>query len=136
MAKISTKQFAELLLEITQEKSQKDLPKILDSYMKLLQKNKALSRINLIIKKFTELHNKTTNTVDVKIYSKEKISEENEQAISNKFKKLFNTDNILINNILDKTISGGVKITTKDIVIDLTLDNKVNQLKNYLIKYS
>ncbi len=67
----------------------------------------------------------------VSAYSKNKLTNSNLKNIEQLLAKRFETaKKIVINQFLDETIIGGVKIKALDTEIDLTINHKLNRLRN------
>ena len=133
MVKISTKNIARTIYELTKGKHGQDLELVLVKITKYLAEKRLLSKSGEILKKLEEIINKEEGMVQVDITFKKipdkKITEEIEELL----KKRYQAKKILTTIIEDKEILGGVKIEGQGEVIDLTYRNKIKQLQNYLI---
>ena len=133
MVKISTKNIARTIYELTKGKHGQDLELVLVKITKYLAEKRLLSKSGEILKKLEEIINKEEGMVPVDITFKKipdkKITEEIEELL----KKRYQAKKILTTIIEDKEILGGVKIEGQGEVIDLTYRNKIKQLQNYLI---
>ena len=133
MAKISTKNLAIAINEMTKGKTDHELDVVLSNVVDFLAKKRMLRKTPDILEKLEEIINKEEGTVEAKITYKDiptkKISDEIEEIL----KKRYKAKKILTEINENKEMLGGVKIEVGDEVIDLTLKNKINQLQNYLI---
>jgi F0F1-type ATP synthase delta subunit len=62
------------------------------------------------------------------------LDHKNINELKNIIKDRFKFKDILLEIIVDKDIIGGIKLEINDKIIDLTHRNKLNKLKDYLIK--
>ena len=133
MAKISTKNIARTIYELTRDKQGQELELVLVKITKYLAEKRLLSKAGEILEKLEEIINKEEGIVPVDITFKKipdkKITEEIEELL----KKRYQAKKILTTVKEDKDILGGVKIEGQGEVIDLTYRNKIKQLQNYLI---
>ncbi|MFA7315163.1 MAG: F0F1 ATP synthase subunit delta, partial [Candidatus Magasanikbacteria bacterium] len=71
--KISNRQFAEALYELTYDVAKKDLSKILEFFVKFLAKNKKLKQNKNIIVEFEKIIKKKQGIVEIEITSARKL---------------------------------------------------------------
>ncbi|MEA3399544.1 MAG: F0F1 ATP synthase subunit delta [Patescibacteria group bacterium] len=133
MSKISTKNIALSIYEITKNKSGQDLEDVLIKIVKFLDKKRLFSKASDILKKLEELINKEEGIVGVRITYKQKPDKSISEKLEELLKKKYSANKLEIIENENKKILGGIKIEVEDEVIDLTLKNKMNQLQNYLI---
>lgn len=133
MSKISTKNIALSIYEITKDKSGQDLEDVLIKIVKFLDKKRLFSKASDILKKLEELINKEEGIVGVRITYKQKPDKSISEKLEELLKKKYSANKLEIIENENKKILGGIKIEVEDEVIDLTLKNKMNQLQNYLI---
>jgi len=133
MAKISTKNLAIAINDMTKGKTGHELDVALSNVVDFLAKKRMLRKTPDILERLEEVINKEEGIVEAKITYKDipskKISEEIEEIL----KKRYRAKKILMEINENKEMLGGVKIEVGDEVIDLTLKNRINQLQNYLI---
>ena len=133
MAKISTKNIAKTIYELTKEKHGQDLELILAKIVKYLAEKRLLSKAEEILRKLEEIINKEEGVVPVDITYKKIPARRVTEEIEELLKRRYQAKKILTTVKEDKEVLGGVKIEGRGEVIDLTFRNKIKQLENYLI---
>ncbi len=89
---------------------------------KLIMKAGKTSKLGSIVSAFKKDYNRKTDTVDVTVTATSEHSIPHIKELQGK--------KVSLRKIIDPTILGGVKIQTEDFLIDNTVLNKINQLKN------
>lgn len=128
MKKISTKQFATALYEITVGLHGEKLHEALGQFVLLLVKYHKLKQGARIIAEFEKYAKKQAGVVEIEITSARKLSE----TTLNHIKKIFGEHTESVENV-DETLLGGMKVKTEDKILDATLKTQLLNLKNSLI---
>lgn len=98
----------------------------------LIQKNRINSIIN-ILSLYVNQINKINQTHEGVIYSVEELSSEEILKIEKTTEKRLG-HKVVLTNIIDATITAGFKIIINDIVIDATILNQLEMMKQEIIK--
>jgi F0F1-type ATP synthase delta subunit len=80
------------------------------------------------------LQDKEEGRLKVNIYSRHKLKKDNITDINHFLKRHYKIDEPQIEEIIDESLIGGVKIRVENDIIDMTLSNQIKQLKNYLLQ--
>ena len=134
MAKISTKNIALTIHQLTRNKEGKELEEILIKITAYLAQKRFLGQAPEILRQLNAIINKAKGIVEAEITYKNKLQPETEAKIIEFLKKRYQAKTIAVTASEDRKILGGLKIEAQDEVMDLTLRNKLNQLQDYLIK--
>jgi len=126
--KVSNKQYAEALYEITKDTKGEKLNKALRLFVLLLVKNHKLKQAETIIVEFEKYAKKQAGIVEIEIISARELSE----ATLNHIKKVFGAEVEALEKV-DETLLGGVKVKTEDKILDASLKKQLTILKNNLI---
>ncbi len=139
--KITAKQYAQVLFDLTKKKDSGDIDVIVLRFVKMLKKNRQINMLPKIIKKFIDIWNKEKGIVNVEVSSAEKLSVKNINNIKNfvvnywrKKNKLNNNKKVdvnLINNI-DRKIIGGIILKIGDEVLNVSIRRKIQNLEKQL----
>jgi F-type H+-transporting ATPase subunit delta len=132
--KISAKQYAQVLLEITDGKDKKEIEKIVIRFVETLKKNNHLAQEKKIIYYFNNLYNKYNNVIEAKVITKNSLSK---KLLEESLEYLSNIDKTKILELETETkkdIIGGVVVKYGDKILDNSLKIKLNQLKTSLLK--
>ena len=71
--------------------------------------------------------------MEVTVYTKYSLTKEQIKNLTNKLEKDFNKK-IILTEIVDNTLTGGLKLVTNDLVYDYTIDGQLKELKDKLMK--
>lgn len=134
MTKVSSKNIAETIYELTKGKTGLELERVLSQVKNYLVEKRLLNRAPDILKKLTAIINKAEGIVEAKITSSKKLDAHKLQAIEGLLSDRYKAKKVLAFEKEDKGMLGGVKIEVGDEVIDMTYRNKIAQLQNFLIK--
>jgi len=127
--KLSDKDYAKIIVQAMQEgRNPKQIAPIL--WYELSQKHK-LKNLNQIIDLAHEIVAEKENRITAVLYSTDRLNEDQKNQIlfflKNKFKK-----QITIKEELDSTIGAGVAIIANGYIYNLSLKNKIQQLKKVI----
>jgi len=126
--KLSTKQFAVALYEITEGLKSEKLDEALRQFVLLLIKYHKLKQGARIIVEFEKYAKKKAGIVEIEITSARKLS----GTTLNHIKKIFGEHIESVENI-DEALLGGMKVKTEDKILDASLKTQLNNFKNSLI---
>lgn len=98
--------------------------------VKILAGNLQISLINFVLEEYTELFNRQTRSVVVKVESASELTNTQLENLKEKLKNELQLDKIEINNIVDKSLIGGLKITYNNKVVDASIKARLNSIKN------
>ena len=98
--------------------------------VKILAGNLQISLINFVLEQYTELFNKHSRNVVVKAESASPLTEEQLENLKEKIKNELQLENVEINNFVDESLLGGLKLTYNNKVVDATIKAKLNAIKS------
>ena len=98
--------------------------------VKILAGNLQISLINFVLEQYTELFNKHSRNVVVKAESASPLTEEQLENLKEKIKNELQLENVEINNFVDASLLGGLKLTYNNKVVDATIKAKLNAIKS------
>lgn len=130
--KVSIKQYSQTLFDLTDGKSEQEVSVIAGRFVQALQKDGQLKNAGKIMEKFSELYNAAHGIVDAKVVSREKLSDEMLGKLNVFIKEKYAAKEVVISNVVDEKIQGGMVITVGDEVIDASVANKLKRLKKVL----
>lgn len=131
--KFSAKQYAKALMDAIHETDPKDQDKVLDNFARVLAENNDLRLYDQIAEEFHKLDLAKQGIKQVEVKSAHPLSRENEKAIVDELNKLVK-GKIELKKQVDERLIGGVLIQMEDQVIDASVKNQLEQLKNNLSK--
>lgn len=133
------KEFKNLLLsKVSHEDKQKAIEKTFQAVSKesvrvllLIVKHNYIKKINKIIEIVETMTLQESGSVNAVVMSVIPMNDKQKQNLSTLLSDKLNKT-IQIENIINKEIKGGLKIRISDILIDVSVAGKINQLKNKL----
>ena len=128
--KIKPEIYANILISALEEKDS-DSKKIAQNFWYSLQKNNQARELKEILSKLDEESARKQNLTLAKVYSASPLLENELADIEDKLKKQLG-GTFMIKNIIKKSEIAGVVIKVDDREIDLSLNGKVNRLKQLL----
>jgi F-type H+-transporting ATPase subunit delta len=105
---------------------------LLINFLKTVVDNNRFSFIEEILKAYKDLLNESQNIAEITIYTQKALSEENKNKLKTKFTKVLDKK-IIINEVINPSIVGGVRIEYQGSVLDQTINATLEQLKSSLI---
>ncbi|MGE4571867.1 MAG: ATP synthase F1 subunit delta [Candidatus Izemoplasmatales bacterium] len=105
---------------------------LLINFFKALIDNNRFNFVEEILKAYKELLNESQNIGELIVFSNKALSQENKDKLIQKFTKVLNKK-IIINEVIQPSIIGGIRIEYQGSVIDQTVDASLEQIKSSLI---
>jgi F-type H+-transporting ATPase subunit delta len=132
--KVTPKQYALALLDITEEKDPKGLEEDILKFSQLIKDNNQLNQIDKILYYFKKLYNQRYNIKEAQINTAQKIEEDELEKIQQYLQDLNKDETLEFKVNINKEIIGGIVLKYGDKIIDASLKTRLNQLKNSLLK--
>jgi F-type H+-transporting ATPase subunit delta len=133
MATISINNLARAIYESSSGKDGADLDVVVKNTVKLLSEKHMLGKSKELLDRLEKLVDKGDELIRAKIISKIKLDKKTIEEIEEFIKKRYKIKNSVLVFETDEKLIGGIKIEVGDEIIDMTLQNKIHKLKNYLI---
>jgi F-type H+-transporting ATPase subunit delta len=132
--KISSKQYALSLYELIVDKDETIVVDILKNFVDFTIKNNDYGKIDEIISEFSKIWDEDNSNLSVNITSAHKLEDETKSIVINYLKNKTGFSNINLIESIDTDIMGGVVLHYADKVIDGSIKNNLNNLKNKINK--
>ena len=130
--KITNQQYAKTLLELTENKTEKEISDIITHFIDVLRKGKQMKNAQKIIEKFSGLYNAKHGIVEAAVITKSKMAESEIKKIKDYVKKKYGAKEIIINNVVDEKIKGGIIIKVGDEVLDGSVSAQLKKFEKAL----
>lgn len=127
------KQYASALFEALQGSAPSDSEKVLDNFVKILAENNDLKLFEQISQEFHQLDLTQKGIKLAQVTSAKPISSNNEKEIVETLNILLKSK-IELKKSVDENLVGGVVIRVDDLLIDASVKNSLNRLKQDLSK--
>lgn len=128
----SATQYAKTLYELTKDKDQSEIDAVVSNFLKDLNKNGRMKLAESIVEKFREIYNAENGIVEAEVASREELGEEVRTAVSAMVRAKYGAKEVVLNNIVDKNIKGGIVVRVGDEIMDATLNRQLKELKKTL----
>ncbi len=121
MARPSRKDIAKSILALSDRQPATSLARAVAAY--LIQERRS-SELDVIMREVNRLREQQANIVEATVTTASPLN----QKIVQQIKQLLG-DKVIVNNIIDKKVIGGVRVETSDLNLDLTVRNRLERLK-------
>jgi F-type H+-transporting ATPase subunit delta len=131
--KISIKQYAQALYELTLGKSESEINVVIEKFVKELAKNNQIKLSTKILDKFEQMYNKENGIIEAQVTSAFKLEGVEIEKLKAYLLEKYSAKEIIFNNKIDENIKGGVIIKVGDELIDASIAGKLRSLKESLV---
>ena len=132
--KILSEKYALGLYQLIENTNENDLVKEVQGFVDFIIANNDYDQINEIVSEFSKIWDKEKKELVASVSSVYQLSKESKDVIIGYLKKKTNSDSVGLVENIDKNILGGVVLRYADKVIDGSLKNSLNSLKNNINK--
>lgn len=132
--KVTAKQYAQTLLELTEGKSEQEVLDVAKKFAQVLQRDGQMKNASKIMEKFSDLYNEAHGIVETEIVSREKLDGKMIGKLNEFIKEKYEAKEVIVKNIVDEKIKGGIVIKVGDDIIDGSVAAQLKKLKNILSK--
>jgi len=130
--KISVKQYAQALYELTLKKSESEVNIVVEKFVEELAKNNNIKLASKIVDKFQEIYNKNNGIIVAQVTSASSLDKDYLDKIEKYLIDRYDAKQIVLTNKTDVTIKGGIILRVGDELIDASIINQLNNLKESL----
>lgn len=110
-----------------------EAPTSFKNFLSVLVQNNRFKALEAIKVSFDELLDTMHNRMDVKVYSKKKLTEKRLKAMKEQYEKKY-ARQVTIDNVVDASIIGGLRFEFDGKVIDDTVNHTLSDIKRHLTK--
>ncbi len=125
---------AEVLYSATVGKSEAESEKVVKSFVALLAKKRLIGEAPEIISAYKKLLAQNDGIVEVEATTHEHLSLDAKKDISHSLKESLGAKQIILNEKVNATVLGGIKLKYGDTILDGTLKGRLKQLELLLSK--
>jgi F-type H+-transporting ATPase subunit delta len=131
--RLSVNQYAKALYETVRDKSQDEVDLTVANFLKILRKNGQMKLAKKIVEKFSSLWNSENGIVEVEVVTRYKLQDTIIKEIEKFIQEKYSAKEVIIKNIIDEKIQGGIIIKIGDELMDASVARKLADLKNSLM---
>jgi len=131
--RISARQYAQTLYDLTEGKPKAEIEKSVAGFARYIYKERKLKLEGKIIESFGKIYNQEKGIIEAEIVIAEKLSAGTEKKVKDYIEKKYNAKEVVLKNIVDPKIKGGIILKVGDEVMDGSVSGKLEELKKVLI---
>ncbi len=133
MTKVKPRDFAHLLLDMTEKHSEANQKEYLKEFVALVFKKRMQGKIREIIAEYEILFNKTHGIVAAQITTAKRLDEKSLRSLALALKKQHSAKEIEVDEKVDQRLIGGVKVKVGDTIHDASLGHTLKALHKQLV---
>jgi F-type H+-transporting ATPase subunit delta len=130
--KVSAKQYANTLFELTKDKSELEIDKIIVQFVAQMKKMGDLKKSRDIIGQFDTVYNEKHNIIEAVVTSARQLSMNEQKKVKAFITKYYNATEVSMKYIIDNKIKGGIIIKVGDEILDGSVLGRIKVLNNNL----
>lgn len=111
----------------------KDFDRNVINTLKLLVERDRMNIVSALVDEYTDLYNEAKGIANATVYSTRALSDDEKAQLEASFKKRFNKQQITIDNKIDPSLLGGLRIRVGNTIYDGSLNNKLNRMKHNVV---
>lgn len=131
--KITAKQYATVLLEGLEGKNEKQAGEIIKNFSEVLLANNHLSQLDGVIRFFNEAWDKKNGEVEAEIITARTVGKGIIAELKEFIRERAGSDKVTLKESVDEGLLGGVVLRYGNKSLDLSLKNKLAELKRQII---
>jgi F-type H+-transporting ATPase subunit delta len=113
-------------------KSFKEFNETLVNFLFVLLDNRRFYLINNIYDEFKKINLNKKEIISIKLVSAKKLDNNQIDKLTLSIRMRFNNKKMIVENIVDESLIGGIKILANDTEIDLSAKNAISELRESL----
>jgi F-type H+-transporting ATPase subunit delta len=130
--RISAKQYAQTLYDLTDGKSKLEIEKYVVDFARNIYKNRKLKMAGKIIESFGKIYNSEKGIIEAEVVTAEKISAATEKKVKDYIGKKYDAKEVFLKNIINPKIKGGIVVKVEDDVMDGSVTGRLGELRKIL----
>ena len=127
--KITAKQYAQTFYDLTDGKSKPEIEKSVADFARYIYKERKLKLAEKIIEQFSKLYNQQRSIVEAEVMSAHKLESPEIHKVESYIKKKFEAREVVLKNIINENIKGGLIVKVGDEVMDGSIRGRLDDLK-------
>jgi len=130
--KVSVKQLAQTLFDLTDGKSRSEIQNSIADFARYIYKERKLALADKIIAQFGKLYNEKNGIVETKVISAKKLESSQVHKVESYIEKKYQAKKVVLKNIVDESVKGGLVLKVGDEVVDGSVRKKLTDLRKFL----
>lgn len=134
MAAISNNDIARAIYLATKDKSHAEQSALLPKVVQFLRRRRLMSKAPEILRSLKSIINQAEGRIEARVLSVEKIDHKLKTHLEHTLKKRYRAQELVLHEVSDQKLLGGIKVEVNDEVIDLSIKNRIEKLQEYLTR--
>lgn len=109
------------------------LNKFVVNTLKLLVERHRTESVPAIVDEYIDLYNEANGIAEATVYSTRALTDDEQAKLVESFKKRFNKQQVTIENKIDPSLLGGMKIKVGNTIYDGSIQGKLNRMRNNIV---
>ena len=130
--KISAKQFAQTLFEMTDGKSKPEIEKSAADFARYIYRNRKMKLAGKILEQFAAIYNQKKGIIEAEVVTARKLPVPQMNKVKSYIRKKYQADEVVLKNTVDENTKGGMIIRVGDEVMDGSVKGKLEELRKIL----
>lgn len=101
--------------------------------LKLLVERHRINQVEAIIDQYIQFYNEANGIAQATVYSVRELTDAEKAELENAFKNKLNKNEIVIENVVDPSVIGGVRIRVGNTIYDGSISGKLHRFKQNLV---
>ena len=131
--RISAKQFAQTLYDLTDGKSKPEIEHSVADFARHMEKERKIKLAGKVIEQFGKIYNEKNGIVEAEVVTREKMDERLEKKVKDYVGNKYGAKKVVVKNIVDENIKGGMIVRVGDEVMDGSVAGRLGELKKILV---
>lgn len=132
--KITAAQYAKSLYESVSDKSRSEVDALVGNLARILVRNRQQKLLSKIVAEFSAIHDRQTGIVEAEVTTQTSLDKEARERVIKFIKEKYSAKEVVIRNILDEKLGGGMIVRVGDEVLDGGIARQLEELRNNLAK--
>lgn len=104
--------------------------------LKILVQRHRINIVTLVVDHFVHLYNEANGIAAATVYSVRALTDEEKANLETAFKTQYNKKSVSINNVIDPSLLGGMRVRVGNTIYDGSISGKLNRIKNNIVSVS
>jgi len=131
---VTAKQYAQALYDLTDGKSKSEIEKSAADFARHIYRERKLKLAEKIFEQFGKIYNREKSIIEAEVVTAEKIGDAMEKKVKKYIEKKYSVKEVVVENIVDPNIKGGMIMKVGDEVMDGSIRGSLMELKKVLVK--
>jgi len=130
--RITSKQYAQTLYDLTDGKSKTEAEKSVVAFARYIYKERKLKLADKIAEQFGKIYDEKRGVVEAEVVTMEKVGAVLEKKLKNFVKEKYGAREVVLKNVADESVKGGFVLRVGDEVVDGSVRGRLEELRKII----